>query len=253
MPPATRTRSRRAPDAVCAAAVDLAAAAAAEAGGGMDAVGEHLGVTSEGDRLVAHRFASAAKGYRGWVWSVTLARAPRARHATVDEAVLLPGDDALVAPEWLPWSQRLRPGDVHAADRLPYTADDERLEPGYTATDDADADAVALWELGLGRARVLSPQGRDEAATRWLAERGAGSEEARSASAPCFTCGFWVLLAGSLRQALGVCANEWSPADGRAVAADFGCGAHSETDVTVEGETLPDPVLDETGYDLVER
>lgn len=253
MPPATRARSRRAPDAVCAAAVDLAAAAAAESAGGAGAVGEHLGVTSEGDRLVTHRFASAATGYRGWVWSVTLARAPRARYATVDEAVLLPGDDSLVAPEWLPWSQRLRPGDVGAADKLPYAPDDERLEPGYTATDDADADALAIWELGLGRARVLSPRGRDEAAERWTAQRGPDSEEARSASAPCSTCGFWVLLAGSLRQTLGVCANEWSPVDGRAVAADFGCGAHSETGVTVEAEALPDPVLDETGYDLVER
>ena len=49
----------------------------------------------------------------------------------------------------------------------------------------------------------------------------------------------------------GVCANDWSPDDGRVVSRDHGCGAHSETDVVVEPEPLPAPVLDETGYEPV--
>ena len=87
-------------------------------------VGEHLGHVVDGERLVSHRFACTARGYRGWVWTVTLARVARSRTATVCEAVLLPGDDAILAPEWLPWSDRLRPGDIGPGDVLPFRADD---------------------------------------------------------------------------------------------------------------------------------
>ena len=44
------------PDALCAAAVDLAHAAAVETAGAIG-VGEHLGVPAEGDRVVSHSFA----------------------------------------------------------------------------------------------------------------------------------------------------------------------------------------------------
>jgi hypothetical protein len=243
-------------DAVAAAAVDLARGAAQDAArtspGGAASVGEHLGVSADGDRVVTHRFSSTASGYRGWVWSVVLARAPRAKVATVSEVVLLPADDAVLAPAWLPWSERVRPGDVGPTDVLPRIEDDPRLEPGYAQTGDEDADRVALWELGLGRARVLSVVGRDEAATRWYTgSSGPDTETARAASAACDSCGFYLRLGGSLRTVFGVCANEWSPDDGRVVSHDHGCGAHSETDVSVEPEPLPVPVLDETGYEPV--
>ena len=39
--------------------------------------------------------------------------------ATVDELALLPGPDALVAPPWVPWSERLAPGDLGVGDVLP--------------------------------------------------------------------------------------------------------------------------------------
>ena len=257
MATATRTtrqgRRSAAPDAVAAAAVDLARAAAeeiAEPG----AVGEHLGVRAEGERLVSHMFDCTAKGYRGWRWTVTLARAPRARVATVCEAELLPGDDALLAPPWVPWADRLRPGDLGATDVLPRVADDVRLEPGFTATGDEDVDQVGFHELGLGRPRVLSREGRHEAATRWHdGDFGPGSPTAKAAAAPCRTCGFYLSLAGALRQEFGICANEWSPADGHVVANDFGCGAHSETDIERRAEPLPPPVLDEVGYDPLVR
>ncbi|MFP5347698.1 MAG: DUF3027 domain-containing protein [Actinomycetes bacterium] len=247
-----RTRSRKtAPDAVAASAVDLARAAAedvAEAG----TVGEHLGVAAVGERLVSHTFACTAKGYRGWCWTVVLARAPRARFATVCEAELVAGPEAVLAPEWLPWAERLRPDDIGPADVLPRVEHDDRLVPGYAATGDEDVDQVAIWELGLGRPRVLSREGRDEAATRWHeGDFGPASPPARAASAACASCGFFLPLAGALRQEFGVCANEWSPADGHVVAQDFGCGAHSETDVEARAEVLPSPVLDETRYDTL--
>jgi hypothetical protein len=213
-------------------------------------VGAHLSVMAEGDRVVTHFFACEAKGYRGWRWAVTLSRAPRARTATVSEVVLLPGPDAVLAPAWVPWSERIAPGDLGVTDALPYRADDPYLDPGYAVTGEDDADVVAVWEFGLGRVRVLSREGRDAAATRWyLGDRGPASDEALGAAAPCSTCGYFVPVAGSLRQVFGVCANEWSPSDGRVVSADHGCGAHSETDVErAEPQPLPEPILDETGH-----
>jgi Protein of unknown function (DUF3027) len=253
-PTRARARSRSAaPDAVSAAAVDLARAAAeeiAEPG----TVGEYLEATAEGERLVTHAFDCTAKGYRGWRWTVLLARAPRARVPTVCEAALVAGDDALLAPEWLPWAERLRPGDLGPADVLPKVHHDDRLEPGFTATGDEDVDRVALWELGLGRPRVLSREGRDEAATRWYdGPFGPSSETAQAAAASCATCGFFLPVAGALRQVFGICANEWSPADGSVVALDFGCGAHSETGIDSRDEAAPQPVLDEVGYDTLVR
>ncbi len=110
MPTTTRTFKL---DAACAEAVDLAREVA-EATAGPMGVGEHRGVEAEGDRVVSHWFDCTHPAYRGWRWSVTLARASRARTVTVDEVVLLPGDGALLAPDWVPWAERVQPGDVTA-------------------------------------------------------------------------------------------------------------------------------------------
>jgi hypothetical protein len=252
VPAVTRApRRRSAPDAVAAAAVELARAGAEEIAD-PGAVGDYLGATAEGDRVVTHRFACTSAGYRGWVWAVTLARAPRAKVATVSEAVLLPGDDALLAPPWVPWAERIAPGDLGHADVLPYAGDDPRLEQGFEATGDEDVDEVALWELGLGRRRVLSREGRDQAAERWYtSDHGPEAESAKASTAPCLTCGFFVKLPGSLRLVFGVCANEWSPSDGLVVSHDHGCGAHSETDVERRDEPVTEPILDTTGHDEI--
>ncbi|WP_199422806.1 DUF3027 domain-containing protein [Actinotalea solisilvae] len=240
-------------DAVLASAVDLAREAAQEVADRPELVGEHLGLVVEGERLVTHRFATTAPGYRGWHWAVTVARVPRGRTASVCEVHLLPGDDALLGPAWVPWAERLRPGDLGPGDVLPYLADDERLDQGYEATGDVDADELAIVELGLGRERVLSPLGRSEAAQRWYAgSHGPMAPQALAASAPCSTCGFLVLMAGSLRTEFGVCANEWSPDDGRVVSMDHGCGAHSQTDVVPGPSDWPDaPPSDDLDLELV--
>src|SRR6202021_1362242 len=105
--PATRTRTKE-PDEACAQAVELARAAAAEMAG-EDQVGAHLGLEVDGDRVVTHLFESLLPGYVGWRWAVTVARASRSKLVTVDEVVLLPGPDAMLAPEWVPWRERRRP------------------------------------------------------------------------------------------------------------------------------------------------
>lgn len=238
-------------DAVLDVAVEVARRAAEEVAGDPALVGEHLGLERESERLVAHRFATTAPGYPGWTWTVTVARVPRGRTATVCEVELLPGEGALLAPAWVPWAERLRPGDVGPGDVLPFQAEDDRLDQGYEATGDLDSDQLALFELGLGRQRVLSASGRSQAADRWYSgSHGPMAPAALASSAPCSTCGFLLLLAGSLRTEFGVCANEWSPDDGRVVSMDHGCGAHSETDAAPPPSEWPDPVPASAELDL---
>jgi Protein of unknown function (DUF3027) len=246
-----------------AGAVELARAAAVETAGDPALVGDHLGATPEPvapetadvapealGEVLTHTFASRLPGYDGWHWAVTVARVPGEDTVTVDEVVLLPGDSALLAPAWVPWHERLRPGDLSVGDVLPATEDDPRLAPTYTVDDDSAEDAegrVVAFELGLGRERVMSAEGRREAVGRWSAgEFGPGSSMARHAPGPCVTCGFWLPLAGSLRQTLGACGNAYAPADGHVVTADYGCGAHSQATLVI---SEPTEVVHSARYD----
>jgi len=237
-------------DAVCAAAVELAREAAVEVGG--DHVGAHVGVRAEGDRVVTHRFAANQPGYRGWYWSVTVARAPRSKHVTVSEVALLPGSEAVLAPEWVPWSERLRPGDLGVGDVLPTAPDDDRLAPGYLLSDD-EAVAEVDREIGFGRVRVMSRLGREEVAQRWYeSDAGPSAPVARAAPGTCGTCGFYLPLAGSLGALFGVCGNVFAPDDGRVVSADHGCGAHSEALVEAALPSVPEAavVLDDVEFEV---
>ncbi|RNI25121.1 DUF3027 domain-containing protein [Flexivirga caeni] len=225
-----------------------AALAIAEPG----AVGDHAGAVMLDERLAMHYFQCTSPGYVGWHWAISVARAPRQKFATVCETNLLPTDAAILAPEWLPYVERLAPGDIGAGDERPYVAGDPLLEQGFEATGEEDVDQVAFVEFGLGRPRVLSAEGREAAAQRWYdGDGGPSSEVARQAKAHCSSCGFFLPLPGVLRQLFGVCAGEWSPSDGRVVSLDHGCGAHSETDApATPPETLEAPVLDELALDF---
>ncbi|MFR9750840.1 DUF3027 domain-containing protein [Nocardia sp. 004] len=192
-----------------------------------DAVGAYLGVIAEDENAATHRFEATLPGYRGWQWAVVLAAAPGAEHATVSESALLPGPDALTAPDFVPWEQRIRPGDLAPGDLLAPAVDDARLVPGYIATGDPVVDEVA-YEVGLGRTKVMSREGREEAAQRWYTEWGPDSDMAKAAPSTCGRCGFYLPLAGSLRAAFGVCGNAMG-ADGHVVHIAYGCGAHSDT------------------------
>lgn len=221
-------------DAALIAAQDLARDAVV-ADVGSEMVGDHLGVVMEGERLATHTFACLNPGYVGWQWAVTVARAPRAKAVTVNEVVLLPGEQALVAPQWKPWSERVLPGDLSPGDVLPTAVDDARLVAGLTGADEAEGLASpsplspGQWEVGLGRVRVLSPIGRDDAADRWFeGDFGPSSSMAKQATLECATCGFMLPMSGPMGQLFAVCANELSPADGHVVTLTYGCGAHSE-------------------------
>ena len=195
--------------------------------GGPAQIGEYLGAVAEDEVAVTASFVATEKGYVGWRWSVTLAvldpDAP-----TVSEVVLLPGSEALVAPVWVPWSERVRPEDLGVGDLLPTAPNDPRLVPAYLQSDDPAVEAVAA-EVGLGRVRVMSRDGRIDLAESWYeGPFGPSSETAQHAPAHCHSCGFYLPLAGSLGVEFGACGNEKSPAQGRVVDVEFGCGAHSE-------------------------
>jgi hypothetical protein len=236
-------------DAVDVAREAAVSEAAADLPDGPAAVGAHLASLAEDDGAVTHYFAAEQGGYLGWRWAVTLAAASDGP-VTVSEVVLIPGPEALVAPGWVPWDQRIRPGDLGVGDLLPVPDEDPRLVPGYVATDDPAVEDVA-WEIGLGRERVLSRIGREEAAERWQeGPRGPGSEMARSAPATCGTCGFFLSLAGSLRGAFGVCGNAYAPADGAVVAVGFGCGAHSDVRAEATSPVAVAELVYDDGVDL---
>ena len=123
---ATATDTTDALVAVLAGAVEAARTAVEEFGGDAT-VGEYLGVSHDDPTAATHRFMANLPGYRGWQWAVVVAAYPGADHATISEVVLVPGPTALLAPQWVPWDQRIRPGDLKPGDLLAPPADDPRL------------------------------------------------------------------------------------------------------------------------------
>ena len=147
----TLTSGKRAAlDPTCAEAVDVARAALDVVA--PEGVGAYLGTEPDAERVVLHSFESKLPGYRGWRWAVTVMRASRSKKVTVGETVLLPGSDALLPPAWVPWTERLRPGDLGVGDLLPTDEEDDRLEPGWNATDETSGVDNGLEEMQLADA-----------------------------------------------------------------------------------------------------
>jgi len=239
-------------DPVDVEAVAVARAALVEQVGAA-VVGEHLAASPEDQGVVTHNFSCSESGYPGWEWAVTIARAPGADTVTIDEIVMLPGENAILAPVWVPWRDRIQPGDLSPGDLLPTDEDDPRLVPTYLAGDDLeDWERAVADELGLGRSRVLSLEGRELAAQRWYeGDQGPDAPLAQSAPGLCEGCGFLVRLAGPLADTFGVCANEFANDDGRGVSLNHGCGAHSEAQLRKKQlpPPLPDHVFDSLSRD----
>lgn len=106
-------------------------------------------------------------------------------------------------------------------------AQDETVAASVTSEEDIDE---AVEEFDLSRRHVLTPLGRSQTAKRWYeGPRGPKSLSTKTSDGnPCSTCGFFIPLKGELNLLFGVCANKWSPDDGRVVSIDHGCGEHSE-------------------------
>lgn len=292
---------------------DIARAVAMDVADEPEQVGDVVNAIELGDNVTDFRLAADVRGYEGWQWSVTLYHDAEVGTWTVNESSLVPTDDALVPPAWVPWKDRLEPTDLAPTDSIGTDPDDPRLEGGFRKTEpvagatagedgtsaetaeqaepaepvaektqdsaenaenaeSADSSETAesteatestetaetqetavteateetaeavkaeaqaqqtdeiVEEFALSRRHVLSPKGRAQVAKRWYeGPRGPKALSTKTADGNlCSTCGFFVPLKGELNLIFGVCANKWSPDDGRVVSVDHGCGEHSE-------------------------
>lgn len=226
----------------------IAKAVAIEVADEDNQVGDFVEAIDLGDDVTDFRFETRVRGYEGWQWSVTLYHDVELDHWTVNESSLVPTDRALRPPAWIPWKDRLEPTDLAVTDSIGTEPDDPRLEEGFRATNAGEGAPAetpemsetsetskedvedAVEEFELSRRHVLTPLGRAQTAKRWYeGPRGPKSLSTKTADGnPCSTCGFFIPLKGELNLLFGVCANKWSPDDGRVVSVDHGCGEHSE-------------------------
>ena len=80
-------------------------------------VGKFLGTVDEETNVVSYRFQASMKEYVGWEWNVVVFQAKKA-DPTISEVVLLPGKESIVAPDWVPWSERRAELDKSEAKEL---------------------------------------------------------------------------------------------------------------------------------------
>ena len=251
----------------------IAKAVAIEVADEDNQVGDFVQAIELDDCVTDFRFETNVRGYEGWQWSVTLYHDVELDRWTVNESSLVPTEDALRPPEWIPWKDRLEPTDLAVTDSIGTDPDDPRIEEGFRKTqpqsaddetqDDVQGDLAgespaeepqgesdaaeegaespqtseedldeAVQAFDLSRRHVMTPLGRSQTAKRWYeGPRGPKSLSTKTADGnPCSTCGFFIPLKGELNLLFGVCANKWSPDDGRVVSLDHGCGEHSEID-----------------------
>lgn len=268
---------------------ELARSIAVETSERTDAVGDFVSSIELGDGVTDFRFVSNLVGYEGWQWSVTLYHDEETQRWTVNESTLVPTENSLLSPPWIPWKDRLKPSDLSVMDSIGTSEDDSRLEDGFrqvnniddnnsekniesansddyseskteddakanTSEEDADTNAnaekdinqnqescdanndfdedleEAVSTLRLSRRRVMTAEAISQTAKRWYAgQHGPKSLSTKIADGKaCSSCGFLIPLAGSLGSMFGVCANMWSPDDGRVVSLDHACGEHSD-------------------------
>nr|WP_232009467.1 DUF3027 domain-containing protein [Corynebacterium kutscheri] len=171
-------------------------------------VGRHMGASLDNDHVATHRFQAMVAGYDGWEWNAVLACAKGTRYITVNEVALVPGRFALQAPQWVPYADRVLPGDLGPKDQLPPRDDDPRLTESE------------------GK-KILSDFGVQDTINRWQAGIfGASSAYAQNATFHCESCAFFLPLAH--HDNVGACGNQYA-FDAKVVTADYGCGAHSQT------------------------
>ena len=305
--------------------LDLARSVALEVADNPEQVGDAVAAFAIEPQVVDFRFSSNMKGYEGWQWSVTLYHDVDREQWTVNESSLIPGEDSLLPPQWIPWKDRLLPSDLSVTDVIGTEQDDARLETGFrktrsvdevvhdilddhqsdphqlvhgqgvirlysqdrtllqsvqhvssaehsgdfksqhftdgqeqlhkTQTQELQEELEVVQEMELSRRRVLTPYGRAQAAERWYAgQHGPKSLSTKAADGSvCQTCGFFVPLSGELNLMFGVCANVWSPDDGRVVSRDHGCGQHSDIEPLTPSHlwVQPKPAFDDMHIDIV--
>ena len=303
---------------------ELARSIAVETSERTDAVGDFVSSIELGNGVTDFRFVSNLVGYEGWQWSVTLYHDEETQRWTVNESTLVPTENSLLSPPWIPWKDRLKPSDLSVMDSIGTSEDDSRLEDGFrqvnniddnnsekniesansddnseskteddakanseaednteanTSEEDADPNAEkdinqnqescdanndfdedleeAVSTLRLSRRRVMTAEAISQTAKRWYAgQHGPKSLSTKIADGKaCSSCGFLIPLAGSLGSMFGVCANMWSPDDGRVVSLDHACGEHSDIEPPEPSQLWiqSEPAYDDYHIDILQQ
>lgn len=138
---------------------DFARAAAVETAP-RDGVGAFIEAIDNGDSVFTYSFESKLKGYRDWRWTVVLF-APEAQEPTVSEVLLMPSEGSLLAPDWVPWSERL--ADYRALQaELEAQAALEAAEDSEESEDEDQAEDAALDESANADEQTEIDEASDE-------------------------------------------------------------------------------------------
>lgn len=113
---------------------------AAKASAPANTVGLFVDMIDEGDEVYTYLFETKQKGYVGWRWSVTVFDG--LEEPTVSEVLLMPGENSLVAPKWIPWSERLADWKALQAELERQAAEEAALAAEEGDDEDADEDSA---------------------------------------------------------------------------------------------------------------
>jgi hypothetical protein len=103
-----------------------------------NAVGFFIESIEEDEGVATYLFEGKLKGYVGWRWSVSVFQSDENSPATISEVLLVPGPESLVAPDWVPWSERLADYKALQAELEAQAALDAEEAEGGDDLDDAD-------------------------------------------------------------------------------------------------------------------
>lgn len=140
-------------------------------------VGDFLTQIEEDENVYTFLFAAKMKGYVGWAWSVSLFADDQ--DTTVSEVNLMPGEDSLIAPNWVPWSDRLADYKALQIELEAQAALD--AEEGAEADDENDDEAEDVAEE-ISDQQAEEPVVETESATQLTDESPDAEQNADDAS-----------------------------------------------------------------------
>ena len=158
---------------------------AAKASAPANTVGLFVELIDEGDEVYTYLFESKQKGYVGWRWSVTVFDG--LDEPSVSEVVLMPGPDSLVAPKWVPWSERLADWKALQAELERQAAEEAALaaEEGEDGDDEDDEDSDDIVDVDDAdeSADEIDDEDEDDASDQELDESNEAEDQNDEAAA----------------------------------------------------------------------
>ena len=118
------------------------AEAEAKAVAGANDLGSFIEAVQEDEIVTTYLWEANRPGYVGWRWSVSVAQLDPATEPTLTEVVLVPGPDSLVAPAWIPWSERLADYQALQAELAKQAQDEAQEESQEEAEEEAELEVA---------------------------------------------------------------------------------------------------------------